>query len=319
MINLERYLKKINITAKPLKNLSSTEQFNFLSEIYFSHLKCFPYENFELRAIAKQHLLQRKSLNFFSYDKLLLANQGGYCFQSAQLLADALTQLGFTVRPCAARVLNGAPVNDSNVLKLPATHMCLVATIAHEEFLLDPGLGSSAPRQPILIKDSQEVINQYPDQLKLYKEENLFILAKKTDKWTTLIQSDLQAADEKHLKANLLGLERYPDILPIRDEKTLVGLITNEGRKSLLWNVTTNKFEFAKQCGEHYTKEIIPDYKEAYKKLVEEFNISYISVEALQNYCTDTRPLKMHRRWEINLPVDKTEIANLEKNLSFTV
>jgi N-hydroxyarylamine O-acetyltransferase len=316
MINLEHYLRKINISPKSCAFLPSTEQIKCLEAIYFAHLKAFPYENFELRAIAKQHLLKRNALNFFSYDKLLTANRGGYCYQSAMLLYDALTQIGFTVKRCEARVLNGAPINDPAILKLPATHMCLVVAILEQEFLLDPGLGASAPRLPILVNDSQEIINQYPDQLRLYKKDDLFVLEKKTNEWKTLIQTTLKETDQKQLQYNLLKLERHPNILPIRDEKTLIGLITEDGRKSLLWNNDLKEFEYVIQRGELYKKEIISDYKEAYQKLVEEFKITYISAEALQQYCADLAPPQILRRWEINLPIEETELTSLEKNLS---
>ncbi|MGQ3888489.1 arylamine N-acetyltransferase family protein [Legionella sp. CNM-1927-20] len=318
MISLENYLQKINVSAKPLTSLPSTEKIKFLEEIYFAHLKAFPYENFELRSIAKQHLLKRNSLNFFSYGKLLSDNRGGYCYQTAMLLYDALTQIGFSIKPCIARILNGAPVNAPQILQLPATHMFLVVCIENQEFLLDPGLGASAPRQPLLITHSEQIVTQYPDQFKFYPIDDLYILERKINgEWMRLMQTDLQEASLKQLQCNLLKLERYPSILPIRDEKTLVGVITNEGRKSLIWDVSSNELKFSKQIGELYIKETLPNFESGQKKLVDEFNITYISVSALKDYCKETILPKPIRRWEINLPIEETEIESLEKNLSF--
>ncbi|WP_242604422.1 arylamine N-acetyltransferase family protein [Legionella gresilensis] len=317
MINLKSYFKKINISEKSLVSLPSKEQLEFLEEIYFAHLKTFPYENFELRLIAKQHLLKRQSLNFFSYDKLLTDNRGGYCYQTAMLLYDALTQIGFSVKPCIGRILNGAPVNDPKILELPPTHMLLVVRIGNQEFFLDPGLGSSAPRRPILITNSEQLVSQYPDQYKLYPCGNFYILERKVeDKWTRLLQTDLQEASIKQLQNNLLKLERHPSTLPIRDEKTLVGVITNEGHKVLIWDIASNALKFSKQIGELYIKETLSNFEIGQKKLVEEFNIHYISVSALESYCKKIVLPKPIHPWDINLPIEETELASLEKNLS---
>ncbi|STX52623.1 putative N-hydroxyarylamine O-acetyltransferase [Legionella busanensis] len=319
MINLKNYFKKINVSEKPFVSLTNKEQLEFLEQIYFAHLKTFPYENFQLRVIAKQHLLKRQSLNFFSYDMLLTGNQGGYCCQTAMLLYDALTQIGFSVKPYIGRILNGAPVNDPKILELPPTHMLLVVRIENQEFFLDPGLGSSAPRQPILITNSEQLVSQYPDQYKLYPIGNFYVLERQIDgNWTRLLQTDLQEASIKQLQNNLLKLERHPSILPIRDEKTLVGIITNEGRKVLIWDVASNELKFSKQIGELYIKETLSDFKIGQRKLVDEFNIHYISVSALEDFCKKIILPKPIRPWEINLPIEETELASLEKNLNFT-
>lgn len=314
-VNLKTYLQTLKMEPLP-GNASSDEKINFLKALYFAHVQTFPYSNFELRKIAKQHPVQRNSLSFFSYKNLLTAEHGGYCFQTAALLADALTQMGYTVSFCAARVLMGAAVNSSEILKLPPSHLVLKVQIDEKHFLLDPGLGSSAPRFPILITGKDEPITQNGDVFKFYSVDNTYVLEKKTRQgWLRLAQTDLQAISKEKAAMNLLKLERYPELIGIRDSKVVIGSITEHGRKSLAWDVQSKQLKFSKSEGDENTQKTLASFEEGYQLLADEFGINHVSAETLEAYCTETTLPKPIKPWTVDFPLDQSELKKMEQNL----
>ncbi|HAU0828304.1 TPA: arylamine N-acetyltransferase family protein [Legionella pneumophila] len=317
-IDLKEYLQKLKLGFQLLSDLPPEEQIKYLNSIYLAHIKVFPYSNFELRRIANQHPVQRQSLSFFNYTKLLSSEHGGYCYQSAGLLFDALMQLGFKTEYCAARVLVGEPVNSPKVLAIPATHLVLVVTLGDKKFLLDPGLGASAPRLPILITEKDESILQGKEEFKFYKYDGAHVLERKTSQgWFRLMQTDLIPIDLKTVEMNLLKLERYPDTISIRDNKTVVGSITEYGRKSLVWDAQSNQLKFSKHDGDEVIQKTLTSFEEGVQILVKEFDIDHISAQELKTYCTETNLPQPIKPWTVDFPLDQAELKRMEENLIF--
>jgi N-hydroxyarylamine O-acetyltransferase len=319
-LNLQEYLLKLNVPLVSLPTLSDeAEIINYLKTIYLTHVKTFPYSNFELRTISRQHPVQRQALSFFNYMRLLSPERGGYCYQSAALLADALKQMGYVTEYCAARGLIGAAINEPAILALPPTHLILIVTINNKKFLLDPGLGASAPRFPILITGTDELIVQNDDVFKFYKSEshNLYILEKKTSQgWLRLTQTDLIPLSLQETKMNLLQLGRHPQTIAIRDSKVVVGIITDYGRTSLFWEEQSGQLKFSKQVGNEHTQKILTCFTEGHEILKNEFGIHHISPEALKTHCTVVALPKPIKAWTVDFPLDKTEIKKMEANLT---
>ncbi|WP_058442227.1 arylamine N-acetyltransferase [Legionella brunensis] len=318
-INLKHYLQTINIKFPSPVNLSTEEKINYLKDLYFAHIKTFPYSNFALRSIARQHPIQRNTLSFFSYENLLSSEHDGYCYQTAALLCDASEQLGYKVEFCAARVLVGAPVNSPELMALPPTHLILVVTVNEKKFLLDPGLGSNAPRFPILITGENEPIMQNEDEFKLYPTDDVYVLEKKTSRgWLRLIQTDLLPISQKTAELNLLKLQCHPTTISIRDTKTVVGVITEHGRKSLIWDVQSKQLKFSKQDGTESIQKDLTSFDEGQQILAKEFNIHHISAKTLEMHCTETilpRPIKP---WTVDFPLDEDELSEMQNNLTFS-
>ena len=313
-INLERYLQKIKVTVpEELIDLSPTERLNLLNDIYFAHVKTFPYSNFELRKISQYHLIQRAPISFFNYDSLLSDDQhGGFCFQTAALLADALIQIGYQVNFCAAHALLGARVNAPEMLAFPHTHLILVVNLDEKSFLLDPGLGSSSPRYPVPI--TGESMLQDGEEFRVSQIDNVYVLDKKSRQgWFHQTQSDLVPISTNIAAFNMLKLQLHPMPLNIRDNKTIVGVITDQGRKSLYWDEQSDLLKFSKQENNQYTLTVINDFEDGEDLLKQEFDIHHISAEDLARYCSKTVLPTPKLPWTVDFPVDKEE---LENNLS---
>ncbi len=287
-----------------------------MHEIYLAHIKAFAYSNLELRQLARQHPVQRTKLSFFCYQDLLTKpQQGGFCFQTASLLHDVLSQLGYNVSFCAARIILGIPPNSPDVLALPPTHLVLMVKLDDRSYLLDPGLGSSAPLSPILIPETESLIND--NRFYFDKAENVFVLQRATRQngWFNLMQTDLKPLSQKEVSLNLFKLQLHPTPIGIRDAKTLVGKITENGRKSLLWELQSDIFKYI--CQEENTRtETVLTVEQAQQMLVTEFNIQHVTLNELKLHCSATVLPLPQKNWTINFPIDNNEREELARNFS---
>ena len=316
--NLKQYLVKTKLDLPSLIDASDDLQIQCLNAIYFAHISTFPYSNFELRALGHQHPIQRKGISFFGYKTLMSEKQGGYCYQTAILLHDVLEQLGYKPQFCAARVLVGAPINDPQILARPSTHLILTVKIGDKRFLLDPGLGDLSPRFPILITGVDEPVVQDKEEFTFYPADNVHVLERKTSQgWMRLMQTDLIPISRKDIQLSLLKLTYHPAPLAIRDSKTVVGLITERGRRSLLWDAGTNVLKYSKQDKEEVIQCVVNDFREAEAILKKEFNISHVSARELQGHCTQTNIPKPLKPWTVDFPLDDKELLHMEENLIY--
>ncbi|RUR08650.1 arylamine N-acetyltransferase [Legionella sp. km772] len=316
-VKLVDYFAKIKLDFSAFQDLLASDKTEALKQVYFAHIKAFPYSNFEIREAAHQHPVQRNALTFFNHARIM--NQGGYCFQTNALLYSALTQLGFKPIFCAARGLVGKPVNDASVLRLPTTHVVLVVPIGGQQYFLEPAMGMQAPRYPILIQDSKDPIIQDRDEFLFYKQHDVYVLAKKMrGNWFNLMQSTLVETSEKVLHKNLLGLERFPNPVAIRDEKTLVAVVTDKGSKALYWDMSSTQLKFMRQEDDVFTQEVIGDWKLACDLLESEFSIKGISEAQIKKYCSPLSIPKPKRRWEIDFPITVKDLERMEENLTYS-
>lgn len=310
----QRYLKQLNIESKHAT--SSEQQLTFLDEIYFAHLKTFPFHNFELRTISRQHPVKRHSLSFFT-DWEQGVN-GGFCFQSAQLLYQVLVDVGFDVTRHLARVVGNLGVNSKELLALPATHVFLVVKIDNQNYLLDPGLGSHAPAHPLPFEDKLRDIQQGHRQFRFYQAGDIYILERKLGgKWVALSQTDLVEATERDLQFSLLKLARFPLPLGIRDTKLIAGILTDTGSKNLFWDENSNEFIYSIEHEGQLTKRTIADAFEICVLLNTEFKIRHISTLDIEDYRQRQSLPKPKERWEVGLPLDRTEFREMSRNFKF--
>ena len=138
MIEKEAFLRRIGLPA----DMPVTHTEDFLRKVMYHHVISVPYENLDI--------LDRRPLSLEIpdlYDKIVLRHRGGYCFEVNALLAAFLAEQGFKVTSYFARYLRGEtsiPVRRHRVI-----------TVETEEgtFLCDVGIGQTAPRFPLLLKE----------------------------------------------------------------------------------------------------------------------------------------------------------------------
>jgi len=132
--DLDAYFERIRLAERPACDLAG------LAAIQRAHRLAIPFENLDIR-LGRGIAIDSESV----FAKLVTRRRGGYCFEQNRLFCDALTALGFTVRPLLARVWFGATVTPGR------SHMVLLVTIDGQDWLADAGFGGSySPVMPLI-------------------------------------------------------------------------------------------------------------------------------------------------------------------------
>jgi N-hydroxyarylamine O-acetyltransferase len=136
---LEAYLNKIEMTAP--KDLNRA----YLKLLHASQHTKIPFENLDI-VNGNPILLSEEAL----FNKLVMSQRGGYCFELNGLLLNALIQMGFEARALLARVhLAEEPSGRS--------HQVTLVTLEDEKWVLDAGFGSQTPREPLPYRLNEEL------------------------------------------------------------------------------------------------------------------------------------------------------------------
>ena len=130
--NLAAYLARTGYTGK-LDRTAET-----LRGLHLAHASTIPFENLDIQMGLPIHL-DEASLQ----EKLVDRSRGGYCFEQNTLFMAALRALGFSPKPCEARVRLG------NVVEMPRTHMLLLVGVEGVELLCDVGFRGEGLLHPL--------------------------------------------------------------------------------------------------------------------------------------------------------------------------
>ncbi|GMH67053.1 hypothetical protein TL16_g04579 [Triparma laevis f. inornata] len=141
-----------------------------------SHMESIPFENLDVVLRATPEVIPMKTE--WIVDKLVLSQRGGYCFEQATVLLEALVALGFSsVRPVLSRVRWGkAPEQQTGT-----THMFVTCVIDSVTYLADVGFAGTNSVAPINLSIGDE-----PQQ----KPEGVFRVVKKDDDYSYLEVQD---------------------------------------------------------------------------------------------------------------------------------
>jgi N-hydroxyarylamine O-acetyltransferase len=146
-----------------------------LTALSQAHQEAIPFENLDI-LLGRGIALALPAVEA----KLVGARRGGYCFEQNALFQAALTQMGFTVTPLAARVRGGdVPIR-------PRTHMLLRVDLAEGPFLADVGFGGDGPLHPLPLRAEGETWT-FGFGYKLRREGDQWVLmAGEGGPWTDL-------------------------------------------------------------------------------------------------------------------------------------
>ena len=120
--------------------------FATLGGVAAAHITHIPFENLDV-LLGRPPRLDLDSLQ----DKLVKAKRGGYCFEHMTLFSAALRAMGFDAATHSARVTMVVPLYQS-----ARQHMFVTVKLDGATFVLDPGFGGPAPREPVLLAEGGE-------------------------------------------------------------------------------------------------------------------------------------------------------------------
>ncbi|MBQ8758963.1 MAG: arylamine N-acetyltransferase, partial [Clostridia bacterium] len=115
---IQKYFQRINYTGTTEKTLEN------LSELQKGHLFNIPYETIDqMNGVPLS--LEPEAV----YNKIILSNRGGYCFETQGLLCYLLRSLGYDVVQYAGRFMN-----EPNVIQM-RRHRILIVTLGGKRYL----------------------------------------------------------------------------------------------------------------------------------------------------------------------------------------
>ncbi|BAW81059.1 N-hydroxyarylamine O-acetyltransferase [Candidatus Nitrosoglobus terrae] len=185
-INLSQYLTRIGYQGSLAPTVA------VLHGLTRAHSQSIPFENLDV-FLRRPVELELDAL----FNKLVLSQRGGYCFEQNGLFLQVLLQLGFKAKPLAARV-RLRTVDRSEMP--PRTHLFIIVTLAAQQWLTDVGVGSLSLTQALLWQNGLE--QQTPhDRRRLIQEEG---------RWFHQVWQDNHWQDI---------YEFWGEVMPISDQK----------------------------------------------------------------------------------------------------
>lgn len=147
-LQIEQYLRKLQLNDfEPTVNLAT------LTKLQDAHLKYIPYENFDCLN-GKITSLKRQDM----FNKVIMHNRGGICFELNGLYNWLLESLGFEVTSYAARFIDKMETYQLR------RHRVMCVTLGEKRYLTDVGVNSESPRVPLEIVEGliqSDGISQY--------------------------------------------------------------------------------------------------------------------------------------------------------------
>lgn len=160
---LASYLTRIGVGASWVSEAPSPTV-DLLVQIQRAHRRHIPFENLDIH-LGKSIELTPKAL----FEKLVVNKRGGYCFEQNALFLDALTSLGFVVRPALARVWLGASSGSPTEIP-PRTHAINLVQVDGVEWLADAGFGHGDV--PVMRLAEQRVVAGNGAEYQLQKDKD---------------------------------------------------------------------------------------------------------------------------------------------------
>jgi N-hydroxyarylamine O-acetyltransferase len=129
------YLARLGVQRADEANL------DFLTTLQRQHLTHIPFENLDIRRRVRIVLALERL-----YEKIVLRQRGGFCYELNGLFCWLLQQLGFAVRMVSAQVRNAQGIYGPEY-----DHMALLVDL-DRTYLVDVGFGR-AVRTPLVLPD----------------------------------------------------------------------------------------------------------------------------------------------------------------------
>ena len=147
-LQIQQYLRKLQLNdLEPAVNLAT------LTKLQDAHLKYIPYENFDCLN-GKITSLKRQDM----FNKVIMHNRGGICFELNGLYNWLLESLGFDVTSYSARFIDKMETYQLR------RHRVMCVTLGEKRYLTDVGVNSESPRVPLEIVEGliqSDGISQY--------------------------------------------------------------------------------------------------------------------------------------------------------------
>ena len=194
-----------------------------LAALQLFHLKSVPFENLDIH----NHIpIDFKN----SFNKIVIRNRGGFCYELNYLFYQLLKELGYTATIISARAFSRekgyGPEFD---------HLAIIAVVDHEEYLVDVGFGEFA-FHPIKIESGKEA-NDPRGVFRINSFEKDYLLVEKKDADGNFVPEYIFTKQERQ-PDEFSGMCHFHQTSSESHftQKRLCSLPTDEGRITLTGN-----------------------------------------------------------------------------------
>ncbi len=216
-MKIKEYFKRIGLPD----DTKIEQNYEFLKKIQNNSVLHIPYENLDL--------LDKKPISLESdalYQKIVVENRGGYCFELNGLLSWFFKETGFNVKNYLARFLRG---EDGIPMR---RHRVVSVLLDDGEYICDIGVASNSPRSPLkLEEDTLQVVGN--DKYHFEKDECLgWVLYEYVKgEWSKLFSFTDECQYDIDFYQPSFYCEMHPD--SVFNKYPKVGIKTEDGRKSI--------------------------------------------------------------------------------------
>lgn len=157
--DVDRYLSRIGAQRPGELTAASLEK------LVRAHLERVPFEVLELTEEKTQPSLEPSAL----YEKIVVRNRGGYCFELNKLFYLLLKALGFRCYPVGVRCIIGRPE------PVAISHRGIVVEFPGEKWYCDVGFGGNGPKG-ILNLLNPEIQTLYHERFQVRQEQGQYVI-----------------------------------------------------------------------------------------------------------------------------------------------
>jgi arylamine N-acetyltransferase/beta-lactamase class A len=216
MPNLQEYLSVIKLILSK-KHPEST--YDLLRQLVAAHLQTFAYQNTDL---FEQGLKPREDREACAIDigsvftQMVKEGRPGYCFQNTELLAWALTLLGYNVVKHLVKIINVADEKLSEINRddIPFGHVLLVVEAEGRKWIVDTGFANNSFREPLALVEGEQKIG--PDNYRVSFHSDFIRFELKTPQyWFCLYECEKHPAssdDVNKAHQNMFKGVKTPEI-----------------------------------------------------------------------------------------------------------
>jgi len=216
-MNVEKYLERIGISPSDV----GQPDLALLGRLELAHILSVPYENLDIiRNIPLS--LEENAL----FDKIVTRRRGGLCFELNTLFDKLLTSLGFKTESYFPRFWRG-----ETGVPIPR-HRVIAVRLSGERYLVDVGIGSAAPRFPLLLRDGL-VQEGYGESYLLKRDERFgrMLYESKNGEWQKYFSFTEECFLDADFVPTLFWCERHTESK--FNKALMVSLKTPDGRITL--------------------------------------------------------------------------------------
>ena len=216
-MNVEKYLERIGVSPSECK----VADLELLKKLQLAHILSVPYENIDI--------IQNKPLSLdpdVLFDKIVNERRGGLCFELNTLFNNLLNELGYSTVSHFPRFWRG-----ETGVPIPR-HRVVSVDISGEKYLVDVGIGSAAPRIPLLLSEGI-CQSAYGESYKLLRDSDYgwMLYENKGGEWQKYFSFSEERFGDADFIPTLFYCEKHPDSK--FNKALMVSLKTPDGRISI--------------------------------------------------------------------------------------